>query len=367
MAPTKTPSRPKIAFTKDWLTSYGGSEEQLYQLHLLYPDAPIYTTVYDSQRLPQFAKADIRTMKLPAFMQAGRRFEKLAPLMPGYFGRLDLAEYDVVVSVTSGFAKGIHTTNTTKHLCICNTPLRMAWGFGGDDRGVVGRLLGRLLRSFDVKSSHDVDLFLANSHNVAKRIAEVYKRTSRVLYPPVHVDRFDLQRAAHPKGFVTTSRLVPYKRVDILIAACNQLRIPLTVFGVGPENDRLRKLSGPTITFEGFATAKKIAETYSKSEAFLFAGEEDFGIALVEAMAAGCPVIAYKAGGALETVKDGVSGLFFPDQSKESVVAALTKYAQHGFESNKVKKWAQQFSTQNFVSAITTEIDNALSPGFTRL
>lgn len=357
----------KIAFTKDWLTSYGGSEEQLYQLHLLYPEAPIFTTIYDPERLPQFAQADVRTMKLPAALERGRRFEKLAPLMPRYFSHLDMSEFSVVVSVTSGFAKGIHTSSSTRHICICNTPLRLAWGFGGDDRGLASRVLGRMLRRFDVESSHDVDLFLANSQNVADRIKQIYHRQSKVVYPPVHVERFATKRVAHPDGFVTTSRLVPYKHIDILVEACTRLQVKLTVFGEGPLRSRLEKKAGPTIHFAGFAREKELVKAYSQARAFLFAADEDFGIAPVEAMAAGCPVIAYNAGGAKETVNPLVSGVLYGEQTVDSVVQAIQQFDHSSFTSTKIAAWARQFSAQHFNAAVSSEILAALSPNFKRL
>lgn len=361
------PTKPRIAFTKDWLTSYGGSEEQLFLLHKLYPKAPIYTTVYDQERLPQFASADIRTMSLPAAMRRGRRFEKLAPFMPRFFSKLDLSAYDVVVSVTSGFAKGVHTSSRTRHLCICNTPLRIAWGFGGDDRGLASRLLGLALRKFDVKSSHDVDLFLANSKNVAERILQVYKRKSKVLYPPVHIERFTTKRSSTPRGFVTASRLVPYKKVAIIVEACTRLSVPLTVFGEGPAESSLRRIAGPTVTFTGFAAPQKLVKAYATAAAFIFAADEDFGIAPVEAMAAGCPVIAYNGGGAKETVKEGLTGTFFYEQTVDSLADTITNFNPAAFDSIKIVAWVEQFSATHFVNQIDREIKAALSPHFSRL
>ncbi len=364
MVPT---SKLRIAFTKDWLTSYGGSEEQLYQLHLLYPDAPIFTTVYDERRLPQFAGADIRTMRVPAFMRKGRRFEKLAPFMPRYFRSLDMSEFDVVVSVTSGFAKGIRTGSKTKHICICNTPLRIAWKFGGDDRGLASRILGRMLRRFDYESSKDVDLFLANSHNVAARIKQVYGRDSKVVYPPVNTQRYVSPRATKTTGFVTISRLVAYKRIDIAVEACTALHLPLIVAGEGPEKERLQAMAGPTITFAGFVDEVKKVQLCSEAKAFIFAADEDFGIAPVEAMAAGCPVIAYRSGGALETVRDGVSGTFFAEQTAASLQEALRNFSETDYKKEKIVAHAALFDVRHFIDSIQKEISNALSPGFNRL
>lgn len=361
------PTKPKIALVKDWLTSYGGSEEQLLQLHQLYPEAPIYTTVYDPKRLPQFDQAKIHTMNVPVFWQTGRRFEKLAPLMPRYFRRLDLSEYDLVISVTSGLAKGLTIKRPTKHICICNTPLRLAWGFGGDDRGLMSRLFGRLMRSADVKGSQSVDVFYANSNNVAKRIEAVYGRKSKVLYPPVHVEKFAVPAADNREGFITTSRLVPYKRVDLIVSACTELNLPLTVVGEGPERQRLEALAGPTVQFLGFVSDDRIKQLYRQAQAFIFAADEDFGIAPVEAMAAGLPVIAYQAGGALETVKPGVSGDFFADQTVQSLASVLQKFEGNKYENSAIKRYAKQFSVDIFTAGIKKAVDDALSPRFTRL
>lgn len=333
----------------------------------MYPDAPIFTTVYDEKRLPQFKGADIRTMRVPAFMRKGRRFEKLAPFMPRYFRSLNMAEFDVVVSVTSGFAKGIRTGETTQHICICNTPLRIAWKFGGDDRGLASRILGRLLRRFDYESSKDVDLFLANSHNVAARIKQVYGRDSKVVYPPVHTQQYAISGVAKTANFVTISRLVAYKRIDIAVEACTALNLPLIVAGEGPERERLQAMAGPTITFVGFVDELEKAKLCSGARAFIFAADEDFGIAPVEAMAAGCPVIAYHSGGALETVKDGVSGAFFPEQTAESLQKALQDFSETDYKKDKIVAQAALFDVRCFTDAIQKEIHDALSPGFRRL
>lgn len=356
----------KIAFIKDWLTSYGGSEEQLLQLHKLYPEAPIYTSVYDKERLPQFAKADIKTMKVPAFLAKGRNFEKLALLLPHYFKSLQLDEYDVVVSITSGFAKGIQTSAKTKHLCICNTPIRFAWDFGGDQRGLISKIVSPYFRWYDKASSRDVDVFYANSKNVAKRIKQVYGRKSEVLYPPVKVNEFSkIKRIEKSEGFVTIGRLVPYKRVDIAVEACTKLDLPLTVIGEGPELDYLKTLAGPSIKFRGFVDQAAVYQELAKAKAFIFCADEDFGIAPVEAMAAGCPVVAYKKGGALETVVEGKSGMFFEKQNSPSLIKTLREFKS--FDTSTVKRQVDKFSVSHYREQITKAIESSLKSDFSRL
>lgn len=346
----------RIALVKDWLTSYGGSEEQLWQLHLLYPDAPIYTSVYDDQRLPQFKTADIKQMPLSNWFRKGRRFEKLALLLPLYFTSLKLTGFDVVISISSGFAKAVTTDPQTVHICICNTPIRFAWGFGADNRGVISRLLAPYFRWFDRRSARKVNHFLANSANVSSRIKAVYQRQSEVLYPPVHVEKYlHLKRNPHPEGLITVGRLVNYKRVDLIIAACNQLQLPLTVIGTGPEENHLKKLAGPTVKLLGFCDISTIRQELAQAKAFVFAADEDFGIAPVESMAAGCPVIAYKRGGSLETVTHE-TGIFFNEQTVESLVAAIERLPSN-WNLTAMRKQAQRFSVDNFVKGITDSID----------
>lgn len=346
----------RVALVKDWLTSYGGSEEQLWQLHLLYPDAPIYTSVYDAERLPQFKKATIRQMPLSGWFRKGRRFEKLALLLPLYFSTLRLKDFDLVISISSGFAKAVTTDPQTVHICICNTPIRFAWGFGTDKRGLLSKIAAPYFRWFDKRSARKVDHFLANSVNVARRIKEVYRLDSEVLYPPVHVENFkDIKRSSKPEGMITIGRLVYYKRVDLIIEACNQLKLPLTVIGTGPEEEKLRQIAGPTIKLLGFCDITKIKHELANAKAFIFAAEEDFGIAPVEAMAAGCPVIAFKKGGSLETVTNK-TGLFFNEQAVESIVAAIERLPAK-WDVTAMKKQAERFSVENFITGITNYID----------
>jgi len=348
---------------KDWLTSWGGSEQQLLDLLELYPDAPVYTSVYDQERLPQFGQYHIKTMAVPKWLAKGRRFEWLAPLLPAYFNSLQI-KADVVISVTSGFAKAAHAVPPGKHISICNTPLRFAWNFAGDNRGRVARLLAPWFRRFDVRSSQSVDLFLANSNTVAKRIRDCYDRDSRVLYPPVHLDEFrQYRRAQKTAGWLVVGRQVSYKKTDIVIEAANRLGISLTVIGTGPELTRLQELAGPTVKFLGFVTEADMHREMSTAEALIFPAFEDFGLVPVEAMAAGLPVIAFGQGGATESVQDGVTGLFFQHQSADSLIEAWRRFQEIKWSAEASRKRAAVFSKEQFISGIQSVIEEIVHAG----
>lgn len=343
----------RVALVKDWLTSYGGSEEQLYLLHKIFPNAPIYTSVYDEKRLPQFKKAVIHELKWASWFKSGRRFEKLALVLPFYFSRLNLSDYDLVISVTSGFSKAVFTGPNTTHACICNTPIRFAWGFGNDQRGLLSGLAAPLFRWFDKWSAKRVNYFFANSKNVARRIKQIYKVESKVLYPPVHTEKFNkIKRSADPTCYVTIGRLVGYKKTDLIIEAFNELGLPLVVIGEGPEMSRLKQLAKSNVDLVGFADSDKINNLFKNAKAFVFAADEDFGIAPVEAMAAGCPVIAYAAGGALETVEPNKTGVYFKEQTVESLVKVISRYEQQAewkkFNTKTLRAKAEEYSVANF-------------------
>jgi len=336
----------KVAVVKDWLTSYGGSEEQLVQVLKIFPKADIYTSVYDKERLPQLKDFKIRTPKLPKIFSHGRKFEYLVPFLPLHFSLLKLDGYDLVISITSGFAKGVKT-GKTPHICICNTPIRFAWSLGGDQRGLISKILSPYFRWYDLWSAKRVDYFYANSKNVAKRIKNIYKRDSDVLYPPVRTNLYQPSRAEKEDYYITFSRLVPYKRVDLIVKAFTKMNKRLIVVGEGPQLGQLRQMSGPTIEFKGFLSEKKLNKLINHAKAFIFAADEDFGISPVEAMAAGCPVIAFKGGGAKETVTNK-TGIFFSRQTVNSLIDTVALFETKKFKQQDLVKQAAKFSTEKF-------------------
>lgn len=325
----------KTALIHDDLVQGGGAERVVVALHGMFSQSPIFTSVYDRRTtLAYFAQADVRTSFLQKTPFARRRFHKLAlPFFPSAFEQFDLSGYDLVLSNTTRFAKGVITPPETCHVCYCHTPPRFAWrpqDYLAQSRSA--RLFAPLmrpmmtnLRAWDVASAQRVDYFVAGSHNAARRIRKFYRReATAVIYPPVQTDRY----APAPPGevgdhFLVVSRLVGYKRVDLAIDACNAVGADLRVIGTGPEMAALRRRAGPTIRFLGSLPDADVAAEYARCRAFVFPGEEDFGLTPLEAMASGRPVVAFGAGGALETVVEGKTGLFFREQTASSLAAAL--------------------------------------------
>lgn len=323
----------KTALVHDDLVQAGGAERVVVALHRMFPQAPIYTSLYDRKTtLAYFERADVRTSYLQKTPLAGRRLHKLAlPLFPSAFEQFDLSGYDLVLSNTTRFAKGIITPPETCHVCYCHTPPRFAWrpqDYLAQSRSA--RLLAPLmrglmtdLRAWDVASAQRVDYFVAGSHNAARRIRKFYRRESTaVIYPPVETDHY-APVADVGDHFLVVSRLVGYKRVDLAIDACNALGAALRIVGTGPELSALRRRAGPTVRFLGRLPDADVAAEYARCRAFIFPGEEDFGLTPIEAMASGRPVVAFGAGGALETVLEGKTGLFFREQTAGALAAAL--------------------------------------------
>lgn len=351
---------PKVAIVHDWLVG-GGAELVVQELHQMFPEAPIYTS-YCSDEWRQKLDGKVVTGWLQRWP-----FSKLRKYLPllriWWFTHLDLSDYDLVISSSgNGEAKGVKVPSSTTHVCYCHTPTHFYWrhyeqylrqpGFGiFNPLARLGlRLLVGPLRRWDRKAAQRPDFFIANSTHIQKDIKAFYGRDSEVIHPPVDTERFVAAARAAKKrtGLVTAGRQVPYKRVDLIIQACNQLERPLMVVGSGPEQRRLEALAGPTITFTGRVAHDEVAGYLAGAQAFIFAAEEDFGITPVEAMAAGTPVIAFKAGGALDYVVDNKTGLFFDEQTVASLVNALQNFDAKKFQASAVAEQAQQFDRQVF-------------------
>ncbi len=356
----------KVAIVHDWLTNMGGAEKVVLALHNAFPDAPIYTSVFDKIKCPEFKNLDVRTtylQKLPAKIRD--RHQLFPTLRSAAFRKLDLSEFDVVISSASAEAKAIRVKKGAKHICYCHTPTRYYWshyneylaspGFGPLNPAMRVALpaLVNFMRRSDLKAVAGIDEFIANSNVVKDRIKKYYHRDSVVIHPPLETSRFDnLDINQKRSGFIVVGRQVAYKRVDLAVKACNELGLSLIVYGDGPEHERLVKLAGPTIKFVVGASDKQITEALSKSEGFIFPQEEDFGITQIEAMAAGTPVIAYKKGGALDAVTDGRTGLFFDEQTVSNLVAVLKKFNETKFDSKLIQNHAQKFSEEHFIKQI---------------
>jgi len=354
----------KIAIVHEWLTVYGGSERVVEALHALYPDAPVYCLVYDEARMPERFKAyDIRPTFLQRVPMAKKHYQLFLPLMPYAYEQLDLTEYDVVITSSSSCAKGVITRSDALNICYCHTPIRYAWECYYDYTRHFGKLkkifIGwqmHHIRMWDRLAADRVDNFIANSNYIQQRISKYYRRNSVVIFPPVNTHLYTLK----PKEdfYLIVSRLVSYKRVDLAVQAFNDLGLPLVIIGDGGEMDALRKQAKGNIQFLGRLSDAEIAEYYSRAKAFVFCGEEDFGITPVEAQAAGTPVIAYGRGGVLDTVIDGSTGLYFREPNAESLKAAVQQFEAEGvaYTAEEIKAHAEQFSLTRFQQEIDAYI-----------
>jgi glycosyltransferase involved in cell wall biosynthesis len=348
----------KVALVHDYLNQMGGAERVVIALHEIFPDAPIYTSIYDPARVdPVFQKMDIRTSFMQNLPMVTKHHQPYLPLYPFAMEKFDLRGYDLVLSSSSAFGKGVITRPETMHICYCHTPMRWCWNYeeyverehlGRVARTVLPFLITKL-RTWDQISAMRVDHFIANSPIVADRIRKYYRREAIYIPPPVEASRFAFDPTTEAENyFLILSRLVPYKRVDLAIEACNQLQLPLVIIGDGRDLPRLRRIAGPTIRFLGKLPDQEVLHYYSHCRAFIFPGEEDFGITPLEAQACGRPVIAYGAGGALATIVDGVTGTFFHEQTVESLTAALASFNEHTFNPFIVHNHALEFDVSRF-------------------
>lgn len=360
--------QPKIAIVADWLTNMGGAEPTVLKLHEIYPEAPIFTSVYDADKMPAFADCDVRTTYLQRILPKFIRYKHvLWPVLRAYaFRSLDLSEYDIIISSASAEAKAVKKRPGAIHICYCHTPIRYYWSHYNEFKrdfyfGPLTPLIRpvipafvRWMRKKDLESVQGVDYFIANSHETRARIKKYYGRDSTVIFPPVDVKRFAKKPkdATKREGYLMWSRHVPYKRFDLAIEACNRLKRPLTIAGTGPDTERLKRLAGPTIKFVGRVSDEEIVRLAYSHKAFLFPGEEDFGITPVEALSAGMPVIAYKKGGALDYIIDGKTGVFFRQQSVSSLIAAIEHFESLTFDEKILGRQANQFSEATFRQAI---------------
>jgi len=357
----------KIALAHDFLNQYGGAERTLEALHEAFPEAPIFTSVFVPDRLPAcFSDWDVRTSFMQNLPFLTTAYKKYLPLYPRAFERFDLSGFDVVLSSSSAFAKGIRVPPGAVHICYCYTPMRFVWD---RDRYLekepvpfylkpfLNPLLERL-RRWDLCTARSVHRFIAISEHIRRRIRAAYGAEADVLYPPVDVGDFPVSNQKGTYDLVV-SRLNPYKRIEIAIAACERLGRPLKIVGQGPHASALRRLAGPRTEFLGAVPFDRLKELYAGTRAFLFPGEEDFGIAPVEAMAAGRPVIAYGSGGALETVVEGETGLFFREPTPESLIAALRRFEEMTFEPRVIRRRAEGFRRALFVEGIRDRVRKA--------
>ncbi|MGG7153355.1 glycosyltransferase [Clostridium neonatale] len=357
----------KIALVHDWLPFMGGAERVLTNFVELYPEAPIYTTICNRSKIDgPIKKAKIITSYLQKDNKEIKNHRKLFPFMMTAIESFNLNDYDIVLSDSSSIAKGAITSPDTMHVCYCHSPMRYAWEFSHEyarkmagKGGLKAKLLSYFLtgvRLWDNASSDRVDYFIANSENVAKRIWKHYRRESVVIHPPVRCNLFNVSDVDEDY-FLIVSRLQEYKRIDIAIEAFNKLGLPLIIIGDGPDRKKLELMANENIRFLGRESDDVIREHYAKCKAFIFPGEEDFGITPLEAMASGRPVIAYKKGGALETVIEEKTGVFFSNQNCDDLIASIKKFESMIFNKKEIRKHAENFDEVIFKQKIKKFIE----------
>ena len=360
-----------LALVADWITTAGGAERALVELHAIWPNSPLYTTVARQCVHDGLRAADIRTSGLQSAYRIIGKHQLLLPWMPRAIENLDLRGYDVILSSSHAVGKGVLPPSNAVHVCYCHTPMRYAWEM--EDQYLedfrVPKILRRVvkrqlmeLRRWDLSTAKRVDAFIANSRETAVRIERIYGRTSTVIPPPAH-DRFfsiPLPSAERRAGFLAVGRFVPYKRFDLLISCANALRIPLIIAGSGQEEKRLKSMAGPTVTFCGRVTDEELPALYASAKAVLFPAYEDAGIVPLEAQACGTPVIAYGRGGVWDTVVDGKTGMFFDEQNADSLAQSMQKFATMQFDHSSIREHARKFSSERFRTQIHETVEGAL-------
>jgi glycosyltransferase involved in cell wall biosynthesis len=357
----------KVALVHDHLIQDGGAEKVLQVMQDIWPEAPTFTLFFDPDSLPAFRGRNIKTSFLQNLPFALKRYQWYIGLMPAATESHDLSAFDVVISSSSAFSKGVITRPDALHICYCHTPTRYLWS---DTHSYVQELrvpkivktalppLLSKLRLWDQAAANRVDYFLANSETVRERIQKYYQRESTVVHPPVDVTKFSISDELKTH-FLVGGRLVAYKRYDLVVEAFNRTGLPLKIFGSGPVEKDLREKANENIEFLGRVNDETRRQLFAACKAFIHPHEEDFGLTAVEAMASGRPVIAYRRGGATETVVDQVTGEFFDEQSWEELADHLIRFDESRYNSNAIRAHAERFSEERFKNELRSFVERA--------
>jgi len=362
-------THPKIALVHDYLTQEGGAEMVLKILCKIFPKAPLFTLFYFPQNVdPFFKKVNIQTSFLQKYTRIIKNYQLFLNLMPRAIENLNLMNYDIVISSSSAFAKGIITSPESKHICYCHTPTRYLWSDTHDYlkelkynfliKKFIPKVIHRL-RQWDYLAAQRVDKFLANSKNIQNRIQKYYHRESEIIYPPVDCQKFQISKK-RKYYFLTGGRLVAYKRFDLAIKVFNKLGWPLKIFGTGPQTQSLKQISKPNIEFLGYVPEEKLKIIYSQAKAFIHPQKEDFGITSIEAQASGVPVIAYNAGGSKETILPEQTGILFNEQNYILLKNAVLEFneKEKNFNPELIREHAMKFDKEVFIKKISTLLQN---------
>ncbi len=358
----------KIALVCDWLTTPGGAERVIMAMHEIFPHAPIFTALYNPKKVIGFENADIRTSKLQKIPFSKTHHQLFLPWMPEVFESMNLDDYDIVISSSHSCAKGIITKPTTLHICYCHSPMRYAW----DNHHAYlkeytmnpimkrfGKNLLHKIRMWDRLAAERVDAYCTNSHFVQKRIQKYYRKVSDVIHPPVDVKKFNIERG-EKEYYLAIGRLTPYKKFNIIVEAFNVLGKQLVIAGTGVELNKLRAKAKDNIQFIGHISEEELPHLYANAKALIFPQIEDFGITPLESMASGRPVLAYKEGGALETVKEGITGIFFKEQNAIGIVQAVHEFERNykDFSPEKIREHAMKFSLEKFKEKLLNYVED---------
>jgi glycosyltransferase involved in cell wall biosynthesis len=360
----------KVAIIHYWLVGMRGGEKVIEALCEMYPQADIFTHVY----VPAMVSDRIRQHRIiPTFInslpRASKMYKTYLPLMPVALEQLDLRDYDLIISSESGPSKGIIPSSDALHVCYCHTPMRYIWNMYHDYRNSAGwaaRLLmpplTHYLRMWDVTTAGRVDSFVANSATVARRIHRYYGADSIVIHPPVDTHAFSIETPSEINdNYLMAGELVFYKRPDLAVHAFNEMKLKLVIIGGGEMLDEIRRLAGPTVTVLGSQPFEILRRHYARCRALIFPGEEDFGMVPVEAMASGRPVVAFGRGGATETIANGVSGVFFAEQTVEAITSAVKRLSTIEIDPQKIAAHASQFGRDQFFQKMRAHIDGLLA------
>ncbi|HTV73471.1 MAG TPA: glycosyltransferase [Candidatus Acidoferrales bacterium] len=358
----------RVALVHDYLNQRGGAERVFAHIANAYPEAPVYTSLFDPRTTGDLiAPERVRTSWLQQIPLGRRYFRFLAPLYPAVFESFDLSAYDVVVSSTTAWAKGVHVRPDAVHVCYIHTVSRFVFDYdryvGGFGAGGFARRVVRGLTNWDLRAAARPTAYIANSHNVAARVRRYYGREAEVLPCPVDVDRFRVGSGSGDYA-VVASRLLPYKRIDLAIDACRLAGIPLKIIGSGPaEGELRRRAAGSTTEFLGWLDDARVAQMIGEARVVILPGEEDFGLVPLEAAASGTPTIAYAAGGALETLVAGETGAFFAEPTPESLAMALSVFRRADFDPHRLRAHAQCFRPERFIERLRVLVEKISSDG----
>lgn len=360
----------KVAIIHDWLVTYAGAEKVLEQIVYLFPEAEVYTLINHLSNEDTFLKnKEVKTSFIQNLPFSKKKYRAYLPVMPIAIEQFDLSSYDLIISSSHAVAKGVITGPDQLHICYCHSPIRYAWdlqsqylkesGLESGFKSVLTRYLLHKIRNWDYRTANGVDYFISNSDYIARRIKKVYRRESKTIYPNVDISAFEVQYRKEDFYF-TASRLVPYKKIDLIVKSFSKMpEKKLVVIGDGPQFKKIKMIAPPNVTLLGYQDSTTLKSYMKRARAFIFAAEEDFGIIPVEAQACGTPVIAYGKGGALETVIEGVTGVFFDEQSEISLISAIKRFEKiENFNSADIRRNAERFSTLRFREEFKTFVDD---------